>query len=372
MNSDDQSMDSTYIEPQLLMDEFDEPLEFKYDPNSADSSTPTPGNVSSSSNHGISTTPTTTALMPKLALIPTSQLMHGQMAGGGGKGRSRQSLPKLQKRPKVQSNAAENGLSEMSKAALAAAAAASGHPGLAIASVFSGINNEFIDLFANSLVSVNVTKAAPQSTTPTLNTSSSQRAGTGNNNNLKIEPLASGNRNNKYVIDDSEGSVRDFCTKEADHVYRCKVCSRVYTHISNFCRHYVTSHKRNVKVYPCPYCLKEFTRKDNMTAHVKIIHKLEYSAQQAQQQQQQSVAAAVAQQQHVHHQQAPGGGGSGAGNLSSTLSLTSTPHAHTLIESAAKIAPPLVSPINPMQLVQTVMQTPTSTPALAAQAATSQ
>jgi len=74
---------------------------------------------------------------------------------------------------------------------------------------------------------------------------------------------------------EAEGSVRDYCTKEGEHTYRCKVCSRVYTHISNFCRHYVTSHKRNVKVYPCPFCFKEFTRKDNMTAHVKIIHKIE-------------------------------------------------------------------------------------------------
>ncbi|XP_046746772.1 protein tramtrack, beta isoform-like isoform X4 [Diprion similis] len=69
----------------------------------------------------------------------------------------------------------------------------------------------------------------------------------------------------------SEGSVRDFCVKEGD-VYRCTVCQRTYTHISNFCRHYVTSHKPNVKYYPCPVCFKEFTRKDNMVAHVKIIH----------------------------------------------------------------------------------------------------
>lgn len=80
---------------------------------------------------------------------------------------------------------------------------------------------------------------------------------------------------NSIIDGESEGSVRDYCTKEGEHTYRCKVCSRVYTHISNFCRHYVTSHKRNVKVYPCPFCFKEFTRKDNMTAHVKIIHKIE-------------------------------------------------------------------------------------------------
>uniref|UniRef100_A0A1A9VEU8 BTB domain-containing protein n=1 Tax=Glossina austeni TaxID=7395 RepID=A0A1A9VEU8_GLOAU len=80
---------------------------------------------------------------------------------------------------------------------------------------------------------------------------------------------------NSIVEGEAEGSVRDYCTKEGEHTYRCKVCSRVYTHISNFCRHYVTSHKRNVKVYPCRFCLKEFTRKDNMTAHVKIIHKID-------------------------------------------------------------------------------------------------
>lgn len=97
-----------------------------------------------------------------------------------------------------------------------------------------------------------------------------------NDNSFNVDSLnRTNNRTGKYIIDDSEGSVRDFCTKEGEHTYRCKVCSRVYTHISNFCRHYVTSHKRNVKVYPCPHCYKEFTRKDNMTAHVKIIHKIE-------------------------------------------------------------------------------------------------
>lgn len=67
------------------------------------------------------------------------------------------------------------------------------------------------------------------------------------------------------------GSVRDFCVREGD-LHRCTVCHRTYTHISNFCRHYVTSHQANVKYFPCPVCSKEFTRKDNMVAHVKIIH----------------------------------------------------------------------------------------------------
>lgn len=81
------------------------------------------------------------------------------------------------------------------------------------------------------------------------------------------------NLKNQQQMDETSESVRDFCFKEGENVFRCKVCSRVYTHISNFCRHYVTSHKKDVKVFPCPICLKEFTRKDNMVAHLKIIHK---------------------------------------------------------------------------------------------------
>ncbi|XP_056632565.1 protein tramtrack, beta isoform-like isoform X3 [Diorhabda sublineata] len=72
---------------------------------------------------------------------------------------------------------------------------------------------------------------------------------------------------------DHEKSARDFCVREKDNLYRCTVCYRNYTHISNFCRHYMTSHKMDVKTFPCPVCGKDFTRKDNMVAHLKIIHK---------------------------------------------------------------------------------------------------
>lgn len=82
----------------------------------------------------------------------------------------------------------------------------------------------------------------------------------------------------KYVnyskkINDPDKSARDFCVREKDNLYRCTVCGRVYTHISNFCRHYMTSHKLDVKMFSCPVCGKDFTRKDNMLAHLKIIHK---------------------------------------------------------------------------------------------------
>ncbi|XP_017786472.1 PREDICTED: protein tramtrack, beta isoform-like isoform X2 [Nicrophorus vespilloides] len=72
---------------------------------------------------------------------------------------------------------------------------------------------------------------------------------------------------------DPDKSARDFCVREKDNLYRCTVCDRMYTHISNFCRHYMTSHKVDVKMFSCPVCGKEFTRKDNMLAHLKIIHK---------------------------------------------------------------------------------------------------
>ncbi|KAJ3653543.1 hypothetical protein Zmor_012788 [Zophobas morio] len=74
-------------------------------------------------------------------------------------------------------------------------------------------------------------------------------------------------------ISDPDKSARDFCVREKDNLYRCMVCGRVYTHISNFCRHYMTSHKSDVKMFTCPVCCKDFTRKDNMLAHLKIIHK---------------------------------------------------------------------------------------------------
>lgn len=79
--------------------------------------------------------------------------------------------------------------------------------------------------------------------------------------------------NHAKKVSDPEKSARDFCVKEKDNLYRCTVCDRMYTHISNFCRHYMTSHRSDVKMFSCPVCGKEFTRKDNMLAHLKIIHK---------------------------------------------------------------------------------------------------
>jgi Cys2His2 zinc finger developmental/cell cycle regulator len=298
-SDDDNAM---MIEPQLLLDEFDEPMEFKYNPDTDSNSntpnrqnTPGPQNGSASqdgSANGMSNNNNslTQQMMPQLLqqkqkqqlllqqqlpkLTPIVSGQAAQFAAALGK-----QLPKHNKRAKLLKQ--QNG--EMKPISIQTGSAA------LLPNVLSGMNNnEFIDLFSNNLLlnsamannpNLIKIKTFKQLTTPPQQPQLSPSSAS--NDGLKVEPIIQDNRTNKYAIDDSEGSVRDFCTKEADHVYRCKVCSRVYTHISNFCRHYVTSHKRNVKVYPCPFCFKEFTRKDNMTAHVKIIHKLEHQAQQA-------------------------------------------------------------------------------------------
>ena len=97
------------------------------------------------------------------------------------------------------------------------------------------------------------------------NTSTTQSITT-SNNNIVVAP-------NKQRILDNDKSARDYCVREKDNLIRCLICNRVYTHISNFCRHYMTSHKQDIKMFSCPICSKDFTRKDNMIAHVKIIHK---------------------------------------------------------------------------------------------------
>lgn len=299
MDSDDDDDDpAMMIEPQLLLDEFDEPVEFKYNPDDSNSNTPHQANTpaphnGSSGSRGRSQESNGTSnnnnnitmpqLLQKQQLLLSQQMPKLTPIAPGAQQASfiiAKPLPKQHKRAKLLKQ--QNG--EMKPISVQTGSSQIQQ----LPNVLSGMNNsEFIDLFSNNLLlnsamsQQNILKIktikqlmpmTPSQISPALSETTSP--------GLKIEPLIQDNRSNKYAIDDSEGSVRDFCTKEADHVYRCKVCARVYTHISNFCRHYVTSHKRNVKVYPCPFCFKEFTRKDNMTAHVKIIHKLEHQQQQ--------------------------------------------------------------------------------------------
>lgn len=277
MSDDEHHLDSTYIEPQLLLDEYDEPVEFKYNPN--EDSSPVTTTTGSGTGVASSTTATGPQSNSKLqsSLLNNSQLPKlAPISQANVFNITTKPLPKLQKRPKI---IKQNGITKIEGGGINNNSLTNSNnlSGLQIANVLSGYNNnEFIDLFSNSMLNTSASSGVGGTLSTTGIIKKSDKMFRNSNNNIK----------NKCIIDDSEGSVRDFCTKEGDHVYRCKVCSRVYTHISNFCRHYVTSHKRNVKVYPCPYCFKEFTRKDNMTAHVKIIHKLEYNAQQQQQQQQ--------------------------------------------------------------------------------------
>ncbi|XP_055847742.1 protein tramtrack, beta isoform isoform X2 [Episyrphus balteatus] len=300
----DDQMDASFMEPQLMLDEYDEPVEFKYDPSSSPNSQEATSAESVAHNN---------QQQQQQALLLAQQKHQQQMAVAAAaaaavaKGAALigpgsvpgtvtilntmgaipkltpivKSKPKLSKRPKLK----QNGLSQPDVKPLN--------------------NNDFIDMFASNFIPGNTAPGKLKATlTIAANTqmSGTTPGGANNNNSSNLSVKApSGNTGSGNTVsltkmkgsggsvgvggggdsmgsgnnNDSEGSVRDFCTKEGEHTYRCKVCSRVYTHISNFCRHYVTSHKRNVKVYPCPFCFKEFTRKDNMTAHVKIIHKIE-------------------------------------------------------------------------------------------------
>ncbi|XP_053692963.1 protein tramtrack, beta isoform isoform X1 [Sabethes cyaneus] len=316
-SDEDRELNSSYMEPQMLLDEFDEPVEFKYDPKGSDS-----GAVDSTSSsfppplQAKPGTPTSnSSRMPLINVVPTMALLNTQLpklaplsssaaaaaaaaASAGFLGTK--SLPKLQKRPRLMGksqngitatqtilNNLNNNLNDSLISTSTSGSAAGAAAGMQIPNVLSGLNtSDLFDMYSSQVMNSPTTRSCS-------NSPSTKGGGSGGE--------GSSGRTHKYtVIDDTEGSVRDFCTKEGDHVYRCKVCSRVYTHISNFCRHYVTSHKRNVKVYPCPYCFKEFTRKDNMTAHVKIIHKAEYA------------------------QQNPGGGSDSAPHLMNTNSNSST------------------------------------------------
>uniref|UniRef100_A0A182VS23 BTB domain-containing protein n=1 Tax=Anopheles minimus TaxID=112268 RepID=A0A182VS23_9DIPT len=283
---EERELNSSLMEPQLLLDEYDEPVEFKFDPRTDSGAVdgtmnsnsylpplqPKPGLKLASTSGGtrmpqISVVPTKALQLPKLAPLTTS----GASSFLGGS--ANKSTVKLHKRTRLLAPKKPNGMTttqtilnnlnnNLNENLISTSNASGGGSSLCI----TGIGSEVYDMFSSSVL---------RSSSPRSNSNSPSVKGGGSSGN------DSGSRTHKYaVIDDTEGSVRDFCTKEGDHVYRCKVCARVYTHISNFCRHYVTSHKRNVKVYPCPFCLKEFTRKDNMTAHVKIIHKQEYAQQQ--------------------------------------------------------------------------------------------
>ncbi|XP_037812363.1 protein tramtrack, beta isoform isoform X2 [Lucilia sericata] len=272
-SDNDDQMDTSYMEPQLMLDEYDEPVEFKFDPNASNS--PSQQQQQQQQDNTMSQQARQQAFLLAAQQKHQQQLVEAAAAAAAAGGmkmsavvgtgpmpgtvtllNSMVSIPKLapivkQNKPKINKRVKlkQNGAGPDTKPFQA---------------------SDYMDIISGNFM--NSANAAAQA----AKLKSALSASTGSLNINSPPPKTKLNTScNSVVEGEGEGSVRDYCTKEGEHTYRCKVCSRVYTHISNFCRHYVTSHKRNVKVYPCPFCFKEFTRKDNMTAHVKIIHKIE-------------------------------------------------------------------------------------------------
>ncbi|XP_053962310.1 protein tramtrack, beta isoform isoform X2 [Anastrepha ludens] len=278
----DDQMDTSYMEPQLMLDEYDEPVEFKFDPNAT--SSPSQQNSANAlaaqaqqqvERQLLLAQQKKQQLLEAAAATAAAMKMSAEAGASGMPGavtllNSMVSIPKLtpigkvskvkvNKRTKLKQNGVSSGSGNI--------------PG----TDSKNYPSDYMDMFNVNYIAANANAAQ----TPTQS-NKLKGALSGNTTTTTTPTVSSPSAKTKLNTSggalpegEAEGSVRDYCTKEGEHTYRCKVCSRVYTHISNFCRHYVTSHKRNVKVYPCPFCYKEFTRKDNMTAHVKIIHKIE-------------------------------------------------------------------------------------------------
>ncbi|XP_067615396.1 protein tramtrack, beta isoform isoform X2 [Eurosta solidaginis] len=281
----DEQMDTSYMEPQLMLDEYDEPVEFKFDPNATSSPAQQQQNAAAQvqqqqqqnmerqillaqqKKQQLIEACAATAASIKLASEPSGSGMPGSVTLIN----SMVSIPKLTPIGKV-SKVKVNKRTKLKQ---------NGVSGIIIGADGKNYTNDYMEMFNANYLAANAAGtqqalAAAQSNKLKGALSAGNLSTTTGTTISSPPPKTKLNTSSGALPEgEAEGSVRDYCDKEGEHTYRCKVCSRVYTHISNFCRHYVTSHKRNVKVYPCPFCYKEFTRKDNMTAHVKIIHKIE-------------------------------------------------------------------------------------------------
>ncbi|XP_019847554.2 protein tramtrack, beta isoform isoform X2 [Bactrocera dorsalis] len=269
----DDQMDTSYMEPQLMLDEYDEPVEFKFDPNAT--SSPSQQNnamaLAAQAQQQQMERQLLLAQQKKQQLMEAAGMKFSEASASGIPGtvtllNSMVSIPKLTPIGKVsklkvnkRTKLKQNGVSGGNMA---------GTDG-------KNYPSDYVDMFNVNYIGANANAPQTPSQSNKLKGALSGNSTTSANASSPSAKTKLNTSGGALPAGETEGSVRDYCTKEGEHTYRCKVCSRVYTHISNFCRHYVTSHKRNVKVYPCPFCYKEFTRKDNMTAHVKIIHKIE-------------------------------------------------------------------------------------------------
>ncbi|XP_064626367.1 uncharacterized protein LOC135487031 [Lineus longissimus] len=53
--------------------------------------------------------------------------------------------------------------------------------------------------------------------------------------------------------------------------YRCRLCLRTFTELTNLCRHINTVHLRAIQI-PCPYCNKTLTTSTTLRGHIKRCH----------------------------------------------------------------------------------------------------
>uniref|UniRef100_A0A8D8YNU5 Protein tramtrack, beta isoform n=3 Tax=Cacopsylla melanoneura TaxID=428564 RepID=A0A8D8YNU5_9HEMI len=126
------------------------------------------------------------------------------------------------------------------------------------------------------------------STTPPVGTSTKlhttrSRKHHSSSSSMSVTPFSSGStggastsatspRDRSFI---DKASVRQFCTQEGEHIFRCNICLKTYTHISNFCRHFLSAHDDRYKQeISCPVCFKMFTRRDNMMTHTKQVHRI--------------------------------------------------------------------------------------------------
>ena len=125
---DDEGMDASFMEPQMMLDEFDDPVEFKYDPNN-----PNDNSQQLDSNTSTPLRSSNALEMPKLTPITFSQQSPG--LAGFTPNAKLQIMPKLQKRPKTKQNGVAKNKLDSSLASLQ------------VSSVFGGLNNDLMDMF---------------------------------------------------------------------------------------------------------------------------------------------------------------------------------------------------------------------------------
>ena len=103
----------------------------------------------------------------------------------------------------------------------------------------------------------------------------SPRASSNSSNESASSPTLNGRSStdstSKRNVGHLKPPVMSHCTQE-NGVHKCRKCQQVFTHPSNFHRHFITVHtdRRN---HRCSICGKEFKRKDNMMSHMRSVHR---------------------------------------------------------------------------------------------------